>query len=312
MARYVVTGGAGFIGSHLVDALLASGHSVRVIDNLSSGCRKQLDPRAELLQADIADQAALQNAMQDAIGCFHLAAITPRARVSGARTAQRSPLGGMVSVLEAARRCGNVPVVFASGAAIYGEQRDQPIAETCIPAPRTGDGADKLGAELQARSAFQTHGLPSMGFRLFSVYGPRQVPGMPDHGVVATLARQLAAGAPVILHGDGSQTRDFIYVGDVVRFLLRGMTRIQTAPQATVVNACTGRATSVRELARMLGHAIGITPEIVAGPPRRLDIRALIGNPLFSECVLGLRARVVLEDGVAWTFGAHAALPRAA
>ncbi len=313
MARYLVTGGAGFIGSHLVDRLIACGHKVRIVDDLSTGKLENIRSGAELIRGDVADRGLMQDAMQGAAGCFHLAAIASVARCNEDWTnTHRTNMGGTVAVLDAARAHGNVPVVYASSAAVYGLQHRLPIAETNPMAPRSSYGADKLGGELQAQAAFIVHGLPSAGFRFFNVYGPRQDPSSPYSGVISIFASRLAAGQPITINGDGGQTRDFIFVSDIVRFLMAGMEEVRRSPRALVLNACTGQATSIRELARLLAGITDSSSEIRTAPARPGDIRDSVGDPSQAERVLGLRAEICLQSGLRGMFGAPIALARAA
>ncbi len=297
--RFLVTGGAGFIGSHLTDALLAAGHAVRVVDDLSTGKRLNLDPRAEFIQGDIADDALMRSVMTGMTGCFHLAAIASVARCTEEWvTTSRTNIGGTIAVMDAARLAGGVPVVYASSAAVYGDQPVQPIHEELRLQPRSSYGADKLAAELHASAAFVVHRLPSVGFRFFNVYGPRQDPSSPYSGVISIFAGRLAARQPITVHGDGGQTRDFIAVSDIVRFLLAGMARIRQTPAALVLNACTGHATSILQLAELLVRLLGSNTPIGWGPARDGDIRESLGDPRHAAEVLGVTARTGLEDGL--------------
>ncbi len=296
---YLVTGGAGFIGSHLADALLAAGHRVRVVDDLSSGRTANLDPRAEFMKGDISDAALMRQAMAGMTGCFHLAAIASVARCTQEWVATSATnIGGTVTVMDAARAAGNVPVVYASSAAIYGDQAEMPIHEGLRADPRSSYGADKLAAELHARAAFIVHGLPSVGFRFFNVYGPRQDPSSPYSGVISIFANRLAAGQGITIHGDGGQTRDFIAVADIVRFLLAGMAHARATPGSVVLNACTGRATSIADLAALIARLLGAPADFAHGPTREGDIRASIGDPSRAAATLGVRAGMDLETGL--------------
>lgn len=297
--RYLITGGAGFIGSHLADALLAAGHAVRVVDDLSTGKRSNLDKRVEFIEGDINDLAGMRAAMEGIAGCFHLAAIASVALCTQDWTAtSRTNIGGTITVMDTARLAGNVPVVYASSAAIYGNQAVLPIHEDLPPAPRSSYGADKLAGELHARAAFIVHGLPSVGFRFFNVYGKRQDPHSPYSGVISIFASRLAAGEPISIHGDGGQTRDFIAVADIVRFLLAGMDQVRRVPDAMVLNACTGQATSVRALALILADILGSNAEPSHGPAREGDIRASVGDPGRTAELLGVTATTGLRDGL--------------
>src|SRR5581483_1856399 len=171
MASYLVTGGCGFIGSHLADALLARGHAVRILDDLSTGQRKNAPAKAEVVIGDVADPAVVLRAMRGMAGCFHLAAIPSVQRSIDAWLAtHRVNLGGTINVLDAARAAGGVPVVYASSAAVYGDLASLPLAESAAPAPLSPYGADKAASELQARAAFHVHGVPSTGLRFFNVF----------------------------------------------------------------------------------------------------------------------------------------------
>ena len=302
MARFVVTGGAGFIGSHLVDALLAAGHAVRVVDDLSTGRAENVDPRANLLRGDVADPELMRAAMAGAQGCFHLAAVASvvRANEDWLGT-HRSNLTGTIAVLDAARAAGRVPVVYASSAAIYGEHGADPVAEDAPARPRSAYGADKLGSELHASVAFGVHGVPTTGLRFFNVYGPRQEPSSPYSGVVSVFAARVAAGQPIAINGDGEQVRDFVYVADVVRMLRAGMARLARQPGASVFNVCTGRPTSVLTLARTIGAVVGRAPRIGFDGPRPGDVRYSLGNPDRAREALGVAADTVLADGLART-----------
>ena len=302
MAHYLVTGGAGFIGSHLADALLAEGHRVRVLDDLSTGRPGNLDPRCELVRGCVADPQAVGAAMQGVEGCFHLAAIASVARGNedwrGTHLVNQT---GTVTVLDAARAAGRIPVVYASSAAVYGNLGEAVAHETLPPAPLTAYGADKLGSELHGAVAWQVHGVPSVGMRFFNVFGPRQDPHSPYSGVISIFAALAAADRPITVHGDGRQERDFIYVGDVVAHLRAAMRRIAAQPDRLVLNVCTGRATSVLDLARTLGRLHGRAPRIAHGPARAGDIRRSLGDPARAIATLGVQAGVALEEGLART-----------
>jgi UDP-glucose 4-epimerase len=308
MGRYLVTGGAGFIGSHLTDALLARGDRVRVLDDLSTGKRANLPPAAELLVGDVADPAAGARAMEGVDGVFHLAAIASVARGNEDWLGtSRVNLAGSIAVFDAAR-AGRVPVVYASSAAIYGDRSD-PATEDALPVPLSAYGADKLGSEHHARAGFVVHRVSSVGFRFFNVYGPRQDPSSPYSGVISIFAGRLAAGQGVTINGDGRQTRDFIYVADIVQHLLAGMAQAAATPGAVVLNACTGRETSVRTLADTLARLLGVRPAIAHGPARAGDIARSVGDPARARDLLGVSAATSLEDGLRATLDAARALP---
>jgi UDP-glucose 4-epimerase len=298
MAQYLVTGGAGFIGSHLVDALLCDGHRVRVLDDLSTGKRSNLQSQVELVVGDVADPSTVLSAADGVDGCFHLAAVASVARGNEDWLGtHRVNLGGTIAVLDAARVLGGFPVVYASSAAVYGATA-QVAAEDAPLAPLSAYGADKLGSELHARAGFQVHGIPSVGFRFFNVYGPRQDPTSPYSGVISLFAAALAAGRGITVHGDGLQTRDFVYVSDIVTFLLAGMRHCVAKPGASVLNACTGRETSVRVLAETLGGLLQMRPVISAGLARGGDIRRSVGCPKRAAATLGTEAQTSLMDGL--------------
>ena len=307
MSLFLITGGAGFIGSHLADALLHAGHQVRVVDDLSTGRRENLDPRAELHVGDVADSTLLHAASAGVAGIFHLAAIAYVARSNEDWIGtHRTNLTGTVTVLDAARAQDRIPVVYASSAAIYGDQGSGAVAETARPAPRTAYGADKLGSELHAAVGAAVHKVPATGFRFFNVYGPRQDPASPYSGVISIFAARIVAGQSVTIHGDGRQIRDFVYVADVVAHLLAGMATMQQEQAAgrarsEVLNVCTGTGTSILTLAETLGSVTGRQPAIDFGPSRLGDIRVSLGNAEAAIAALALRARTPLATGLSAT-----------
>jgi len=300
--QILVTGGAGFIGSHLVDALLVQGSRVRVLDDLSTGRRGNLDPRAELVQGDVADLAAVTAAMAGITAVFHLAAVASVQRCNEDWAAShRINQSGTVLILEAARAAGRVPVVYASSAAVYGDTAGAVARETLAPNPGTAYGADKLGSELHARVGSRIHGVPTLGLRFFNVYGPRQDAASPYSGVISIFARRLAEDRPIVLHGDGGQTRDFVHVSDVVAHLVAAMAALRGQPAVAgrAINVCTGRAVAVRDLASALARRYGRAPVIERADARAGDIRHSCGDPDLAAALLGLRAQVALEDGLA-------------
>jgi UDP-glucose 4-epimerase len=299
-SRYLVTGGCGFIGSHLVDALLGQGHQVRILDNLTTGQREIAPAGAELVIGDVVDRAAVREALKKVDGVFHLAAVASMER-SGADWAAASATNclGCVTVLEAARHARDgepVPVVYASSAAVYGASDSVPTSEQDAPAPVTAYGVDKLGCELHARVASIVYGVPTVGLRYFNVYGPHQNPGSPCSGVILIFCAQVSNGKPMTIHGDGNQLRDFVYVGDVVQATIRAMDRVTTA--AEVFNICTGTGTSVLQLAGMVADIAAVPLALSFLEPRPGDVRFSIGNPSRALHALGIKATTSLEEGL--------------
>jgi UDP-glucose 4-epimerase len=303
MAQFLVTGGAGFIGSHLVHALLDEGHAVRVLDDLSSGHRKNLPQQVELIEADVTDPVAVDGALDGVDGCFHLAAIASvtRSHREWLRTHQVN-LTGTINVFDQARpsrRRREVPVVYASTAAIYGNCGSFPVDEESPAAPLSAYGADKHACELHARVAGAIHGVPTVGLRFFNLYGPRQDPLSPYSGVISIFGDRLLRGEPVEIFGDGEQARDFTYISDAVRALRRAMRAASTS--AFVFNVCTGKATSVRGLAQIMAELCGTELVVNRRPARSGEVRISIGDPQRAVEQLGFTAETTLSDGLAMT-----------
>ena len=200
---------------------------------------------------------------------------------------------------------GGLPVVYASSAAVYGDVGDAVATETLRPAPLTAYGADKLASELHAAIGWHVHRVPSLGLRFFNVYGRRQDPASPYSGVISIFADRIAAGLPVTLHGDGAQTRDFVHVSDVVAHLRAGLRRLAEAPGTAVLNVCTGRESSVRGLAGMIGEVRRCEAVLRHGPARAGDIRRSVGDPAQARAALGVAAGVTLGEGLAELLAAH-------
>ncbi len=298
MGFYLVTGGCGFIGSHLADALIARGHRVRILDDLSTGKRANAPAKAEVVVGDVADGAAVRGAMEGADGCFHLAAIAsvPKSVESWWPT-HRVNLGGTINVLEAAHAAGGTPIVYASSAAVYGDNPELPLAESAGLIPRSPYGADKAASELQAHAAFAVRGQPSTGLRFFNVFGPRQDPASPYSGVISIFAERLLAGQPLTIFGDGEQSRDFVYVGDVVAALLLGMERQDKS--ARVFNVARGEAVTLLRLVAALERVAGRKATLRHAPPRAGDVRRSLGDVRRIRESLGFAAKVGLEEGLA-------------
>ncbi len=302
--RYLVTGGCGFIGSHLVDALLGAGHAVVVLDDLSSGQRGNLDPRASLVIGDVANSEDMAAVAKGVDGIFHLAAIASVQRcLDEWQRASAVNLGGTINALDAARRGPGtgVPVVFASSAAIYGDAGAAAVDEAHAPAPISFYGADKLGGEQHARIAASLMGVPATALRFFNIYGPRQDPRSPYSGVISIFSDRLRSGESLTIFGDGEQVRDFVFVGDVVRHLVAAMARLVRlrSPRFDVFNVCTGRATALNALLTTMAQVIGVDARAVHAAARPGDIRVSMGDPTRARRELAVEAEMPLHTGLA-------------
>lgn len=301
MAKYLVTGGCGFIGSHLVDSLLDDGHRVRVLDNLSTGSRENLSSTSELVIGDVADGKLVSNCIAGMDGCFHLAAVASVQRSTEAwLETHRSNLSGTISVYDAARRldaAAPVPVVVASSAAVYGACAEMPLAETARLEPLTPYGADKLGCEIHGCVAANMFGVPTTALRFFNVYGPRQDPASPYSGVISIFSNCVAHQRPLTIFGDGHQYRDFIYVADVVRFLRSAMART-TRPVFNVFNVCTGHRSTLNDLTVALSDVCGRSISVRYAPARKGDIRGSVGDPSAAKAALDVEAKTSLRQGL--------------
>jgi UDP-glucose 4-epimerase len=298
MTRALVTGGAGFIGSHLVEALLARGDDVTVVDHLDPSHLHNLARAqdARLVRGDVRDVAGMTEAFAAARPevVFHLAAqIDVRRSVDDPATDAFVNIGGTASVLEAARRNRARRVVFASTAGVYGEPAELPTPECSPIQPLSPYGAGKAAAESYLELFSRLHGVSAISLRMANVYGPRQSPHG-EAGVVAIFCGAALHGEPVDVFGDGRQTRDFVYVGDVVdAFLAAG-----EADHPGPLNVATGRETSLLELSA----GLGLATRHLAG--RLGEVRRSCLDPGAAGEVLGWRARTSLADGLQRTLTA--------
>ncbi len=295
--RALVTGGAGFIGSHVVDSLLARGDEVTVLDDLSTGRRENLDQaeRAELVDGDIRDAAAVNDlvARVNPEAIFHLAAqIDVRKSVADPAFDSRTNVEGTINVLQAAQSAGVPRVVnTSSGGAIYGEGRTIPAPEDHPVAPEAPYGLSKFCAEQYCEIFNRLHGLSTVSLRYGNVYGPRQDP-LGEAGVIAIFCGKLLEGAPATIFGDGRQTRDYVYVGDVVEANLLAAESDATGP----FNVGLGREVSVVDLVDALQSLGHLVPEQAPQRPGEVMHIALDASRARDE--LGWEAKVGLEDGL--------------
>ena len=314
--RALVTGGAGFIGSHLVDALVGRGDQVTVLDDLSTGRAENLTGAiargARLVTGDVVDAATVQRVCDEARPdlVFHLAAqVDVRISVAEPGRDVRINVEGSVNVLEAARRSGVSGVAVASSCAVYGEPAtgDVPLAEGAPLRPSSPYGQAKLAAEGYAALFRELHGLRAASLRFGNVYGPRQG-AVGEAGVVSIFCRELARGGRPTVFGSGTQTRDFVYVGDVVAALLAAA----DAGAVGELNVGTARETTVLELVQLLAAAGGradFTP--IMDAPRAGEIERMALDPTRIRSVLGWRERTTLEQGIGltWAWAAEALAP---
>lgn len=273
MKRVLITGGAGFIGSHTADQLLANGVPVRVLDNLSSGFRSNLPSSHDLLEfieGDITDSKAVAKAMQDVSHCVHLAAqVSVVASLEDPVHSAMQNIIGFVNVLTAAKNESVERLVYASSAAIYGEPSEIPLAEAAQKTQLSPYGLEKFVNEEYADLYKRLYQFSSLGMRFFNVYGPRQDPASPYAGVIALFVDRISKGMPLKIFGDGMQTRDFVFIEDVARTIIAAL----GLSPAGACNVGTGVQTTLLDLVKVLEEITGNETELEFNPPREGDIK---------------------------------------
>ncbi|WP_100634163.1 NAD-dependent epimerase/dehydratase family protein [Pseudomonas qingdaonensis] len=305
-APILITGGAGFIGSHLSDALLAKGYAVRVLDDLSTGRRLNLqldNPRLQLIEGDVADAALVARAAEGCQAVVHLAAVASvQASVEDPVRTHQSNFIGTLNVCEAMRVAGIKRVLFASSAAVYGNNGEgQAIDEDTPKAPLTPYAVDKLASEQYLDFYRRQHGLEPVVFRFFNIFGPRQDPSSPYSGVISIFCERALNGTPITLFGDGEQTRDFLYVADLVAVLVQALEQAQV--QEGAVNVGLNRATTLNQLLDALRKVVGPLPEVNHGPARAGDIRHSRADNARLLARFDLPEPTPLADGLAHLLG---------
>jgi len=298
MKKVLVTGGAGFIGSHTVDRLLENGVSVRVLDNFSSGHRSNLPeshPLLEVVAGDITNQATVNEAMHEVSHCLHLAAqVSVVASFEDPAHSAMQNIIGFVNIITEAQNQGVERLVYASSAAIYGQPSEIPLGEEAEKLQLSPYGLEKQVDEEYADLFARIHGFSALGQRYFNVYGPRQDPKSPYAGVIALFVDRIVDGKGITVYGDGYQTRDFIYVQDVARANLAAL-------QGDLSGACnigTGAQSTLLDLIEVLSDITGKTSEVSHEPAREGDIKHSLANVTRMNQQLGVKAETSMKDGL--------------
>jgi UDP-glucose 4-epimerase len=298
MKKVLVTGGAGFIGSHTVDMLLENEISVRVLDNFSSGHRSNLPeshPLLEVVVGDITNQATVSEAMSEVSHCLHLAAqVSVVASFEDPVHSAMQNIIGFVNIITEAQNQGVERLVYASSAAIYGQPSEIPLPEEAEKSQLSPYGLEKQVDEEYADLFARVHGFSSLGQRYFNVYGPRQDPKSPYAGVIALFVDRITDGKGITVYGDGHQTRDFIYVQDVARANLAAL-------QGNLYGACnigTGAQSTLLDLIEVLSKITGTTSDVSHELAREGDIKHSLANVTKMNQQLGVKAQTSIEEGL--------------
>lgn len=302
MASYLVTGGAGFIGSHLTEELLRRGHQVRVADSLITGKRRNLDhlPGVEFLEGDLADLAVCERAVKGIDYVLHQAAIpsVPRS-VSDPITSNRANIDATLNILVAARDAGVKRLVYAGSSAAYGNTLTLPKVETMPTGPLTPYALQKLVGEQYCQMFTTLYGLETVVTRYFNVFGPRQDPSSPYSGVISLFASAVLEGRRPTIYGDGEQTRDFTYVANVVDGVLRASEAPSVAGE--VINVATAGRISLNELWKTMCTIVGSQVEPIYADARAGDVKDSQADISKAKLLLGYVPTVSLADGLEQT-----------
>lgn len=299
--RYLITGAAGFLGSALANRLFAEGHHVIGIDDLSTGDPNKLSGEIQFIRADVNDRPKLWTLLQEVDCVYHLAArvIVPES-ILYPREYNQVNVGGTVTLMEAMRDVGVRRVVFISSGTIYGNQPVQPVTENLVPNPRSPYAVSKLAAEFYVKSIGSLWGIETVSLRVFNAYGPGQHRPPVHTPVIPGFLRQAWENGTIVIHGDGNQTRDYVYLDDVVS----AMVSASTAPEINqlTINIGSGTEVSVRDLARQIVDATGGHPEIVYNPRNEGGLSRLCADISLAREKLGYEPQISLAEGLRMTF----------
>ncbi len=298
--NFLITGGAGFLGSSLSNRLARQGHHVRVLDDLSTGNPEALSPDVHFTRGDINDRPKLWSLLQDVDCIYHLAArVSVTESILFPRDYNEVNVGGTATLMEAARDAGTQRVILASSGAVYGEQEETLLTEDLQPHPNSPYAVSKLASEWYVRTIGALSGIQTLCLRIFNAYGPGQrIP--PAHPpVIPSFIRQAMQDGTLIFHGDGNQTRDYVYVDDVINALVAAAT-VQGIEQP-VINVGSGTETSVRELARMVVNITGGTPEEVYNPRIGSGVSRMCADIALAREKLNYLPMIPLEQGLRLT-----------
>ena len=302
MASYLVTGGAGFIGSHQAEELVRRGHTVRVADNLATGHRHNLAhlPKVEFLEGDVADMAFAARAVAGMDYVLHQAAIpsVPKS-VKDPATSNRANIDGTLNILLAARDAGVKRLVFAGSSSEYGDSETLPKREDMPSNPLSPYALQKVAGTEYCRMFTRLYGFETVVIRYFNVFGPRQDPGSPYSGVISLFATALIEGRQPVIYGDGEQTRDFTYVANVVDGVLRACEAPKAAGEA--INVACGTRISLNELLRTMNKIVGTDIQAIYKEPRAGDVRDSQADITKARTLLGYTPLVGLEEGLRHT-----------
>ncbi len=296
-ARALVTGGAGFIGSHLAEALLEREVEVTVLDNLSTGQRSNVPESARFIEASILDESSVAEALRDCEAVFHLAAqvSVPESMERPVQSITTNATGTLL-LLERARRAGVKRFIYSSSSAVYGESPASPKREDLAPEPISPYGVGKLAGEEYVSAYARCYGMQTASLRYFNVFGPRQRHDSPYAAVIPIFLSQMREGKPLTVYGDGEQTRDFTFVADIVQANLKAVESERL--DGEVFNIACGRSISLNELIRTLAVVFGQEPEVRYLPPRPGDIKHSSADIRKAQERLGYSPQFTLEEGL--------------
>ena len=298
--NFLITGSAGFLGSTLANYLVREGQQVRGIDDLSTGDPQALSPDVLFTRGDVNDRPKLWTLLQDVDCVYHLAArVSVPESVLYPREYNAVNVGGTVSLMEAMRDVGVRRVVFISSGAVYGDQAHQPLQESATPNPRSPYAVSKLAAEYYVRTIGDLWGIESVCLRVFNAYGPGQHLPASHPPVIPNFLRQAMRTGTLVMYGDGAQTRDYVYVDDVVSAMLAAA----TAPGINhfVINVGSGKETSIRELVRLAMEVTGTNAEVIKNPRTDVGVSRMRADLSLARDKLGYTPRFSLEDGLRLT-----------